>query len=878
MPFFGRLLRMNPAYQQILPTMKFPVSLRAFYFALLSLALVGAAQKAAAHGVQVAYGTTPTGFVRIYIEHWHGALAPGNLGANDNINVSVTAGAVTNSLNVNVSGTVNNTTLANLPGLTAAPIVLSTGSRANTERNWGYWDFAPGSCNQPISITINGGNSVIFTEQSANIYPVTIAAQTFTDQAGPVITAPNLTVPGGCLGTNVNFSATVVDDCDPNPTVTYSHTSGSFFQVGTTPVTVTARDNTGKTTVKTFNVTVFVNDTTPPVLTVPAPISVNTAPGLCGANVTFATSATDNCSTATVLNTPASGSFFAKGTTSVKSVATDANGNSTTKFFNVTVADSQAPTITAPADIVANTAAGTCAATVSFAATASDNCPGVSISYSTNPGTSFAKGSTVVTATATDAAGLTATATFTVTVVDAQAPTITTSASAATVACNANSAAALSTWLANNGGAVAADACGPVTWSNNFSALSGSCGTTGAATVVFTATDGSGNKATTTATFTVVDTTAPTITTAAAALTLESSGAGTTAAISAWLASNGGASATDSCSTVTWSNNYSGLTDGCGVTGTATVIFVATDACGNFSKTQATITVVDTTAPTLTAASDLAVQSDGAGNLVALNTWLANHGGATASDAGGLVTWTNNFASVSDGCGTTGSATVTFTAIDECGNAATTTATFTIKDTIAPAINTTAANQTVESDGAGNVAALSAWLAGFGGATASDVGSAVSMSHNYVAGSLSDGCGASGAVTVTFTATDACGNASSSTASFTIVDTVKPVLTSNVRNISPNEKPITFTVSSTDIGGTATPTITNVTATRVNGSNKTLDKTGPYKHSVSGNKVTIETSGGVDTVWTISTSAVDECGNVATAQFLVYVVNPTLTK
>lgn len=858
--------------------MKFIASLKATRLALFAFALLGVAQKADAHGVQVAYGTTPTGFVRIYIEHWHGALAPSNLGASDDINVTVTTSSGSSTFNVDVSGTVNNTTLANLPGLTGAPVVLSAGPSANTERNWGYWDFAPGTCNQPISIRINQGNSVIFSEESANIYPVTIAAQTFTDQAGPVITAPNVTVPGGCLGTNVNYSVSVTDDCDPNPAVTYSIPSGSFFNVGTTPVTVTARDNTGKVTVKTFNVIVFVNDTTAPVLTVPASFSVNAAAGLCGANVTFTTSATDDCSTATVVNTPASGSFFAKGTTSVRSVATDANGNSTTKFFNVTVVDTQAPTITAPANIVANTAAGTCAATVNFAATASDNCPGVSISYSKNPGTSFAKGSTVVTATATDAAGLTATATFTVTVVDTQAPTITTAATGATVACDANTAAALSAWLASNGGAAAVDACGPVTWSNNFSGLSGSCGAAGAATVVFAATDLSGNTTTTTATFTVVDTTAPTITTAASALTLESAGASTTAAISAWLASNGGASATDSCSTVTWSNDYSGLTDGCGATGTATVIFVAKDACGNYAKTQATITVVDTKAPTLTAASDLTVQSDGAGNLAALNTWLANHGGATATDIGGLVTWTNNFASVSDGCGTTGSATVTFTATDECGNAASTTATFTIKDTIAPTINTAAANQTVESDGAGNVAALSAWLASFGGATASDVGSAVTMSHNYVAGSLSDGCGSTGAVTVTFTATDACGNASSSTATFTIVDTTKPVLTSNVRNISPNERPVTFTVSSSDIGGTSTPTITSVTATRVNGSGKTLNKTEPYKHSVSGNKVTIEISGGVDTVWTISASAVDECGNVATAQFVVNVVNPTLTK
>src|SRR5690606_17629938 len=67
--------------------------------------------------------------------------------------------------------------------------------------------------------------------------------------------------------------------------------------------------------------------------------------------------------------------------------------------------------------------------------------------------------------------------------------------------------------------------------------------------------------------------------------------------------------------------------------------------------------------------------------------WLASNGGASASDSCSTnLTWTNNFTSLSDECGATGSATVTFTATDECGNFATATATFTIEDTTAPTI------------------------------------------------------------------------------------------------------------------------------------------------------------------------------------------------
>ena len=51
-------------------------------------------------------------------------------------------------------------------------------------------------------------------------------------------------------------------------------------------------------------------------------------------------------------------------------------------------------------------------------------------------------------------------------------------------------------WLSNNGGAVASDACGGVTWSHNSTGLSDLPGATGAETVIFTATDDCGNTST----------------------------------------------------------------------------------------------------------------------------------------------------------------------------------------------------------------------------------------------------------------------------------------------------------------------------------------------------------------------------------------------
>jgi hypothetical protein len=111
---------------------------------------------------------------------------------------------------------------------------------------------------------------------------------------------------------------------------------------------------------------------------------------------------------------------------------------------------------------------------------------------------------------------------------------------------------------------------------------------------------------------------------------------------------------------------------------------------------------------------------------------LASNGGASASDVCSGVRWSNELHSgLSDGCGATGAATVTFTATDSCGNATSTTATFTIIDTIAPTIDTDASDLTVACDGQGNTAALAAWLASNGGASASDVCSGVRWTNNF---------------------------------------------------------------------------------------------------------------------------------------------------
>src|SRR5690606_35043546 len=319
------------------------------------------------------------------------------------------------------------------------------------------------------------------------------------------------------------------------------------------------------------------------------------------------------------------------------------------------------------------------------------------------------------------------------TVEDTTSPVVTIPAQDMTVDCDGlGNGAELAACLASNGGASASDTCSGVGWIDRLTTLSDGCGMTGSATVTFTATDECGNSVNTLATFTIEDTTAPVIVTPAADITVECDGSGNTADYQAWLASNGGAAATDSCGTVSWSYVIDAVDTHCGLTGSTTVSFTATDECGNSSTTQAAFIIEDTTAPTIgTPASDVTVECDGAGNTTDLMGWLNNNGGALATDLCGDVTWSNNYSGLSDDCGLTGSATVTFTATDSCGNASPTTAPFIIEDTTDPLLITPAQNLTVECDGAGNSVQLNAWLATAGGAIASDTCGSIVWTNNF---------------------------------------------------------------------------------------------------------------------------------------------------
>jgi hypothetical protein len=162
-------------------------------------------------------------------------------------------------------------------------------------------------------------------------------------------------------------------------------------------------------------------DVVAPVIATPSDMLIGTVKQT-GEIVTFAPTATDDeDGPVTVLCTPASGSVFPVGTTTVTCKASDSSGNSSQTTFKVTVhddtqGDTSPPLITVPAGLVVP-ATSPSGAVVNFTTSAQDAVDGVRPTTNTPAsGSVFPIGTTVVTATASDTSGNTGSRTFSVTV------------------------------------------------------------------------------------------------------------------------------------------------------------------------------------------------------------------------------------------------------------------------------------------------------------------------------------------------------------------------------------------------------------------------------------------------------------------------------
>lgn len=270
---------------------------------------------------------------------------------------------------------------------------------------------------------------------------------TINDAVPPTISCPPTVTrtsdANQCGATVVYSSPIAADNCGSAVLSLLSApntASGGTFPVGTTTVIWKASDAANTSATCSFNV--IVTDGEAPNITCPANQVRGTNAGTCTASVPYPTpSASDNCAlaggqpvwvsggTGHSTGTPNSSATFAKGITTVVWRATDAVGLSRTCSFRVLVNDTQAPSMTCPSPIAANTAPNACTATVSYSnPTYTDNCApttGTSVRISgPASGSAFPVGTTNVVFRATDASSNTTQCVLQVTVTDNQPPTI----------------------------------------------------------------------------------------------------------------------------------------------------------------------------------------------------------------------------------------------------------------------------------------------------------------------------------------------------------------------------------------------------------------------------------------------------------------------
>ena len=269
----------------------------------------------------------------------------------------------------------------------------------------------------PIGLTASPAQFDVTLSMCDQQLNVTIVV---ADTTPPSITGPaDITVEAtGPDGATVDPGEAIGSDVVSAVTITRTP-AGNQFALGTTNVVWMATDAEGNSSTATQHITVV--DTTAPTVSVPANITAEAA-SASGAAVTFSASATDIVNGSTAVScAPASGSTFVIGATTISCSATDGH-NTGSGSFTVTVVDTTAPSITAPADVTAEATGPNGAFVNPGHATGSDVAGAVTIS-GPSPA-QYPLGTTTVTWTATDQSGNHSTATQRITVVDTTKPTL----------------------------------------------------------------------------------------------------------------------------------------------------------------------------------------------------------------------------------------------------------------------------------------------------------------------------------------------------------------------------------------------------------------------------------------------------------------------
>ena len=493
--------------------------------------------------------------------------------------------------------------------------------------------------------------------------------------------------------------------------------------------TFTATDDCGNASSATQTITII--DTTSPLLTIPSDYTAE-----CSEDHPMEdASATDNCGEVTlaVVEETVPGACVGDYIVTRLFTATDDCGNASSATQTITIIDTTSPLLTIPADYTAE-----CSDDLPMDdASATDNCGAVSVTVIETTIAGDCDGDYSITRdfTATDDCGNATSATQTITIVDTTSPLIT---------IPADYTAECSDDLPMED-ASATDNCGAVTVTVIETTLAGDCDGDYSITRDFTATDDCGNTTSATQTITIVDTTSPLLT-IPADYTAECSDAHPM----------DDATATDNCDVVTIAVVETTIAGDCAGDYSITRAFTATDDCGNVTSATQTITIIDTTAPSLILPENLS-----------LSCFDSNDFGTPiTSDFCSDVLLTVVSDTIFGACPAQYLITRTFVASDNCGNSATASQTIEYSDNTPPSFGSTASYLEI-------ACSEEALLDAEAFDSCSDV-----LEITYIDNFGSGGCiSPTSNIVRVLTAVDACGNSASLEQTIQFIDTVAPIFT-----------------------------------------------------------------------------------------------------
>jgi gliding motility-associated-like protein len=417
--------------------------------------------------------------------------------------VDVSAPVVTCPNNQTVAGNANCTALVNL----TATAIDACGTVTSLVNNAPVGNVFPAGSTQVVFTATDNAGNIGFCSMTVTVNANT-ALQIIDCPTAPIV----ISAINNCSAPITYPIITAINPCISNANFIYScnFLPGSIRPVGLTNVVCTATQLGNGGGLVTCNFQVVVVDDGSPQLQCPQGITIAATGSACYAlnPVLPVPVVTDNCDQNLIpFIDPDLVDTLYVGLNTLIYLATDNSGNVGACSFNVTVSETQPPTVIC-AEPVEVTAGANCQGIATWdAPSASDNCTATGdldiTSIGGASGDLFDVGETTVIYTVTDGSGNTATCSLSVTVVETTPPTIAGCPVNYIIILPVDQCDTTITWTLPQ----ANDNCGIASFSANFNP--GTTFPSGITTVVYTAVDLAGNTATCSFSVTAVDKVSP---------------------------------------------------------------------------------------------------------------------------------------------------------------------------------------------------------------------------------------------------------------------------------------------------------------------------------------------------------------------------------